>query len=166
MPRSPASNSLDEYIIQDLLLQGAKIDVFGVGERMITARSEPVFGGVYKLAAVEDGDGKIIPKIKVSENLDKITIPHFKKTYRIFDKRHRQGGGGLHHRLGRDGGRERPTGALRSQGYLEAQDLYELYRKAPSGPGLSGRRAGLSAARPARRSRPTAVPRWIPCGTR
>ena len=74
-----ASNALD------LLLQGAKIDVFGVGERMITARSEPVFGGVYKLAAVEDGDGKIIPKIKVSENLDKITIPHFKKTYRIFD---------------------------------------------------------------------------------
>ncbi|MBM6850543.1 nicotinate phosphoribosyltransferase [Oscillibacter valericigenes] len=80
-----ASNSLDEYIIQDLLLQGAKIDVFGVGERMITARSEPVFGGVYKLAAVEDAAGNIIPKIKVSENLDKITIPHFKKTYRIFD---------------------------------------------------------------------------------
>ena len=81
-----ASNSLDEYIIQDLLLQGAKIDVFGVGERMITARSEPVFGGVYKLAAIEDGEGHIIPKIKVSENLDKITIPHFKKTYRVFDR--------------------------------------------------------------------------------
>ena len=81
-----ASNSLDEYIIQDLLLQGAKIDVFGVGERMITARSEPVFGGVYKLAAVEDARGRIIPKIKVSENLGKITIPHFKKVYRIFDK--------------------------------------------------------------------------------
>ena len=81
-----ASNSLDEYIIQDLMLQGAKIDVFGVGERMITARSEPVFGGVYKLAAVEDDAGNIVPKIKVSENLDKITIPHFKKTYRIFDK--------------------------------------------------------------------------------
>ena len=81
-----ASNSLDEYIIQNLLLQGAKIDVFGVGERMITARSEPVFGGVYKLAAVEDARGRIIPKIKVSENLDKITIPHFKKVYRIFDK--------------------------------------------------------------------------------
>ena len=80
-----ASNSLDEYIIQDLLLQGAKIDVFGVGERMITARSEPVFGGVYKLAAVEDAAGNIIPKIKVSENVDKITIPHFKKTYRLFD---------------------------------------------------------------------------------
>ena len=81
-----ASNSLDEYIIQNLLLQGAKIDVFGVGERMITARSEPVFGGVYKLAAVEDARGRIIPKIKVSENLGKITIPHFKKVYRIFDR--------------------------------------------------------------------------------
>ena len=81
-----ASNSLDEYIIQDLLRQGAKIDLFGVGERMITARSEPVFGGVYKLAAVEDESGRIIPKIKVSENVDKITVPHFKKTYRIFDR--------------------------------------------------------------------------------
>lgn len=82
-----ASNSLDEYIIQDLLRQGAKIDMFGVGERMITARSEPVFGGVYKLAAVEDEQGNIIPKIKVSENVDKITNPHFKKTYRIFDNK-------------------------------------------------------------------------------
>ena len=81
-----ASNSLDEYIIQDLLRQDAQIDLFGVGERMITARSEPVFGGVYKLAAVEDESGQIIPKIKVSENVDKITIPHFKKIYRIFDR--------------------------------------------------------------------------------
>lgn len=81
-----ASNSLDEYIIRDLLLQGAQIDLFGVGERMITARSEPVFGGVYKLAAIEDAAGTIIPKIKVSENVDKITIPHFKKVYRLFDK--------------------------------------------------------------------------------
>ena len=81
-----ASNSLDEYIIQNLLDQGAQIDLFGVGERMITARSEPVFGGVYKLAAVEDAAGNIVPKIKVSENVDKITIPHFKKTYRIFDR--------------------------------------------------------------------------------
>ncbi|MFR0769771.1 MAG: hypothetical protein ACLSHO_09510 [Dysosmobacter sp.] len=81
-----ASNSLDEYIIQDLLRQGAKIDFFGVGERMITSSSEPVFGGVYKLAAVEDEEGNIIPKIKISENLDKITNPHFKKVYRIFDK--------------------------------------------------------------------------------
>ena len=81
-----ASNSLDEYLIRDLLDQGAKIDVFGVGERMITARSEPVFGGVYKLAAVEDAAGRIIPKIKVSENFSKITNPHFKKTYRLFDK--------------------------------------------------------------------------------
>ena len=81
-----ASNSLDEYIIQDLLQQGACIDAFGVGERMITARSEPVFGGVYKLVAVEDGEGNIRPKIKVSENVDKITNPHFKKIYRIFDR--------------------------------------------------------------------------------
>ena len=80
------SNSLDEYIIQDLLLQGAKIDVFGVGERMITARSEPVFGGVYKLVAIEDDQGNIIPKIKISENAAKITTPHFKKIYRIFSK--------------------------------------------------------------------------------
>ena len=81
-----ASNSLDEYIIRDLLQQGAQIDMFGVGERMITASSQPVFGGVYKLAAVEDEAGNIIPKIKVSENVDKITNPHFKKAFRIFDK--------------------------------------------------------------------------------
>ena len=78
------SNSLDEYIIQDLLRQGAKIDMFGVGERLITARSEPVFGGVYKLAAVEREDGTIQPKIKISENVGKITNPHFKKLYRFF----------------------------------------------------------------------------------
>ena len=78
------SNSLDEYIIQDLLRQGAKIDMFGVGERLITARSEPVFGGVYKLAAVEKEDGTIQPKIKISENVGKITNPHFKKLYRFY----------------------------------------------------------------------------------
>ena len=79
-----ASNSLDEYLIQDLLLQDAKIDMFGVGERMITARSEPVFGGVYKLVAVEDDAGNVVPKIKVSENVEKITVPHFKKVYRFY----------------------------------------------------------------------------------
>lgn len=79
-----ASNSLDEELIRDLLLQGAKIDSFGVGERLITARSEPVFGGVYKLAAVEAPDGTITPKIKISENVAKITIPHFKKLYRFY----------------------------------------------------------------------------------
>jgi nicotinate phosphoribosyltransferase len=78
------SNSLDEYIISDLLSQGACIDTFGVGERMITAKSEPVFGGVYKLAAVEDKDGNVVPKIKISENVSKITNPHFKKVYRFF----------------------------------------------------------------------------------
>ena len=79
-----ASNSLDEYLIRDLLQQGAQIDMFGVGERLITARSEPVFGGVYKLVAVEGEDGEIIPKIKVSENVEKITVPHFKKLWRFY----------------------------------------------------------------------------------
>ena len=79
------SNSLDEHIIRDVLNQGACIDSFGVGERLITAKSEPVFGGVYKLVAVEKED-VIIPKIKISENNEKITNPGFKKIYRLFDK--------------------------------------------------------------------------------
>ena len=78
------SNSLDEVLIQDLLLQGAQIDSFGVGERLITARSEPVFGGVYKLVAYEDDDGNVVPKIKLSENVAKITTPQFKRLYRLF----------------------------------------------------------------------------------
>ena len=69
-----------------MVRQGARIDSFGVGERLITSRSEPVFGGVYKLAAIEDDQGNIIPKIKISENAAKITTPHFKKVYRIFSK--------------------------------------------------------------------------------
>ena len=81
-----ASNSLDEYLIRDLMMQGAEIDIFGVGERMITAKSAPVFGGVYKLTAVENDRGEIIPKIKVSENTGKITNPHFKKVYRYYDR--------------------------------------------------------------------------------
>ena len=76
------SNSLDEHIIQAVLRQGAKIDLFGVGERLITARSEPVFGGVYKLVAVEKDD-TVVPKIKISENVGKITTPHYKKLYRF-----------------------------------------------------------------------------------
>lgn len=80
-----ASNSLDEYIIQDMLLQGAKVDSFGVGERLITAASDPVFGGVYKLVAIEK-DGKIEPRIKLSENVSKITTPCFKNVYRLFDR--------------------------------------------------------------------------------
>ena len=79
-----ASNSLDEYIIRDLSRQGACVDAFGVGERLITSKTSPVFGGVYKLAAIEDDAGNIIPKIKVSENISKITIPHFKKVYRLY----------------------------------------------------------------------------------
>ena len=80
------SNSLDEKIIVDILRQGAQIDAFGVGERLITAKSDPVFGGVYKLSAVEDEEGFVIPKIKISENEGKITNPHFKMLYRLFRK--------------------------------------------------------------------------------
>lgn len=80
-----ASNSLDELIIQDMLLQGAKVDSFGVGERLITAASTPIFGGVYKLVAVEE-EGEIVPKIKLSENVTKITTPGFKTTWRLLDR--------------------------------------------------------------------------------
>lgn len=83
--RITVSNSLDEWIIRDLIEQGACIDAFGVGDNLITSHSDPVFNGVYKLAAVEDDDGNIIPKIKISESVEKITTPHFKKIYRLFD---------------------------------------------------------------------------------
>ena len=81
-----ASNALDEKLIRDLMMQGAQIDTFGVGERLITSSSSPVFGGVYKLVAVENASGDIEPKIKVSENTAKITNPHFKKFYRYYDR--------------------------------------------------------------------------------
>ena len=77
------SNSLDEYIIRELIRQGAEVDAFGVGERLITAKSDPVFGGVYKVCAIENEDGTVLPKIKISENVGKITTPHFKKIYRL-----------------------------------------------------------------------------------
>lgn len=80
-----ASNSLDEYIIRDLLEEGAKIDNFGIGEKLITASSEPVFGGVYKLAAVEK-NGKFVPRIKISDNVSKITTPCQKELWRLYDK--------------------------------------------------------------------------------
>lgn len=78
------SNSLDEYLIRDVIMEGAKVDSFGVGERLITASSEPVFGGVYKLVALEE-DGEITPKIKLSENVAKITNPGFKGLFRLYD---------------------------------------------------------------------------------
>ena len=80
-----ASNALDEKLIRDLMMQGAQVDTFGVGERLITSQSSPVFDGVYKLVAVENSAGEIEPKIKVSENTAKITNPHFKKVYRYYD---------------------------------------------------------------------------------
>ena len=80
------TNSLDEYVITSIIDEGAKLDSFGVGENLITAKSNPVFGGVYKLSAIEK-EGRIIPKIKVSNNTIKITNPGFKKTYRFYDKK-------------------------------------------------------------------------------
>ena len=80
-----ATNSLDEYLITSLNQQDAKIDLFGVGENLITAKSDAVFGGVYKLVALEK-NGKIIPKIKISENTEKITNPSFKKVCRFYCK--------------------------------------------------------------------------------
>lgn len=79
-----ASNSLDEYLIRDLLVQGAEITSFGVGERLVTAKSDPVFGGVYKLAAVEE-NGVMVPRIKLSENVSKVTNPGFKSLWRLYD---------------------------------------------------------------------------------
>ena len=81
-----ASNSLDEYIVRDLILQGARVDSFGIGENMITAKSDPVFGGVYKLAAVREDDGSYTPKMKLSESAEKMTIPCLKKVWRIYDQ--------------------------------------------------------------------------------
>ena len=79
------SNSLDEHLIKELDSQGAKISSFGVGERLITASSEAVFGGVYKLAAVELPNGTVVPKIKISENIAKITLPGVKIPWRLYD---------------------------------------------------------------------------------
>lgn len=80
-----ASNSLDEYLIRDLILQGAVIDTFAVIEKPITSKSDPVFGGVYELVAVEE-NGKFEPRIKVSETVEKATTPNFKKAYRLFKR--------------------------------------------------------------------------------
>lgn len=80
-----ASSSLDEYKIRDIIHQGGKIDVFGVGEKLITSKTNPVFGGVYKLVAMEKNN-EIIPKIKISENIEKITTPGIKQVFRIYDK--------------------------------------------------------------------------------
>ncbi len=84
--RITVSNSIDEYLIRDLILQGAKIDNLGVGERLITSREEPVFGGVYKLSAIEDENGKMLPRMKISDNPEKITNPGSKELWRFYDR--------------------------------------------------------------------------------
>ena len=81
-----ASSDLDEYLIDSLKTQGAKITSWGVGTNLITSKDCPAFGGVYKLAAVKQGDGEFVPKIKLSENTEKITNPGNKTVYRIYEK--------------------------------------------------------------------------------
>ena len=122
------------------------MDLFGVGERMITAKSDPVFGGVYKLAAIEKEDGTIVPKIKISENVGKITNPHFKKVYRIFDKATGKAEADyitVWDEVIEEG---QASGTVRPGCHLEAADLYGLYHQAPAGEDLRARRAGVSAA--------------------
>ncbi len=105
------SNSLDEYIIRDVIMEGACIDSFGVGERLITAKSQPVFGGVYKLVALET-DGVVVPKIKISENIEKITNPGFKNLFRLYDK---------------DTGKARGDVITLAQETVPEQDEYEIF---------------------------------------
>ena len=138
-----ASNSLDEYIIRDVLLQGAKIDSFGVGERLITSKSEPVFGGVYKLSAVEDAQGTIIPKIKISENPTKITNPHFKKVYRLVSRYSGKALADLitlHDEVVDD---SRPLELFDPECHLEAEDLHRFRGQGAAPAHLPGWRAGL-----------------------
>lgn len=84
-----ASNDLDEFLIHDLKMQGAAISSWGVGTNLITSKDCPSFGGVYKLAAIQNADGEFQPKIKISENIEKITNPGNKTIYRIYDKGNR-----------------------------------------------------------------------------
>ena len=160
-----ASNSLDEYIIRDLLLQDAKLDSFGVGENLITSKNEPVFGGVYKLVAIENDNGELIPKIKLSETAQKITTPGFKEVYRFY---------------GRDNGKAwRITSCWLAKKWMTPSPLpssipmtFGRKRPSPISVPKSSRcrslRRVFSATRRLRwrRSAATVPPRWIPCGMR
>ena len=154
------SNSLDEYIIRDILRQGAKIDMFGVGERLITARSEPVFGGVYKLAAVEEPDGTIVPKIKISENVVKITSSTGSTP--------------------RTPARPSPTTSPSTMRWWTTAGIWRFStRKLPGRPSgsitsppgsfrfpCSAAASWYTSCPPWRKSAPTAPSRWTPCGTK
>ena len=161
-----ASNSLDEYIIRDLILQGAKIDSFGIGERLITSKSDPVFGGVYKLVAVEK-DGEYVPKIKISESPEKIINPHFKKLYRLFDQTG-PCGCRLCLRPRRAAGHREPDHPdhLRPAGHLETLHAGKCARQGDAQTHLPKRGAGLRAAQHPRRPPPLQGAGGHPCGTR
>ena len=162
-----ASNSLDEYLVRDLIVQGAQIDSFGIGERLITSKSEPVFGGVYKLAAVENEDGEIIPKIKVSENVEKITTPHFKQVYRLFDNKTGKALGDvltIHDEVDRSGpplcsvpSRSTPGSSASLPTTPSVRCAQQLFKNGE---------VHLSVARDRRASATTACARWTRCGIR
>ena len=135
-----ASNSLDEYLVRDLILQGAQVTNFGIGENMITSKSDPVFGGVYKLAAVKDG-GRYLPKIKISETAEKTTIPHLEKPVPHLRQRHRKGHGRLHHHGGRDRGCDGRHHLVRPGGDLEKAYLYQRARRTAEPSHLCERKA-------------------------
>ena len=132
-----ASNSLDEYLVRDLILQGAQVTNFGIGENMITSKSDPVFGGVYKLAAVKDG-GRYLPKIKISETdhhpAPEKPVPHLRQ-------RHRKGHGRLHHHGGRDRGCDGRHHLVRPGGDLEKAYLYQRARRTAEPSHLCERKA-------------------------
>ena len=149
-----ASNSLDEYIIRDLILQGAKIDSFGIGERLITSKSDPVFGGVYKLVAVEK-DGEYVPKIKISESPEKIINPHFKKLYRLFDQTgHAVADYVCVHDEQLDTENPITPDHLRPAGHLETLHAGKCARQGDAQTHLPKRGAGLRAAQHPRRPPP------------
>ena len=137
-----ASNSLDEYIIADILRQGAQIDGFGIGERLITAKSDPVFGCVYKLAAVEEEDGTITPKIKISENVGKITNPHVKDVYRFYSNETGKAEADLII-LSEETIEDGEPIEIRSGLHMEAQAHDELYAAPPQGAGIQERRVHI-----------------------
>ena len=139
------SNSLDEYIIRDVLLEGAQIDSFGVGERLITSKSEPVFGGVYKLAAIER-DGELVPKMKISENVEKITNPGFKKVYRIYDKETDKALADVITLRDETIPEQESYENLRPERDLEKEETDQLLRPRPAGAALRPRQVRLRTA--------------------
>lgn len=160
-----ASNSLDEYIISDLWDQGAQVDQFGVGEALITSRSNPVFGGVYKIAATVQ-DGEYTAKIKVSESIEKITTPCFKTLYRLYSNETGKAIADYIALYDEEIDESRPLTIFDPIATWKKQELTDYTARRLLWSRLSAGGAGLPVPAAAGRSRPTAGSRWTPCGTR